>query len=401
MEHIKKYRRSEIMIARYLFIAIAACMFIAVGCWQDNDNPMYGADNPDPNPPGTPAAVLTSVEPDSGYPGASVVITGTGFNPVASENMVKIGTFVVDVTAATATQLTVTAPSSSGMLDVMVAPRGAEEWSNALQFNLLSYITEITNPEVVTIVDETIDWINGVDQDDAGNVYVGSQLDGAIYKIDPALDQTLFASVPVAGAIHFGPEGYLYVCEQKDDKIVRISPDGTTIEDVVAVNNPVDFDWDADGNMYIIENQANIHILPPGGSLSEVASGLGSPKCLRIFEDYLYVTHVWSAKLTRFQITGNGLGPEEPYYTNNNPLGIEFDKKGVMYVTDAWQTTIFLYAPGGAAEATIYEDELETPMHYMSFNGEYIYVVFPGWGGAGKVLRVYAGVEQAPRYGRQ
>jgi hypothetical protein len=377
-------------------------MFIVPGC-QNNDNPVYGPGNPDPNPPGTPPAVLTAITPDSAFPGFEVVISGSGFNPVASENMVTMGENVLDVVAASATELTVITPPSSGMLDVRVAPRGAEEWSNLLQFNLMSYLTEIVNPEVKVIVDETVSWINGVDEDDAGNVYVGSQLDSAIYKIDPAGVQTVFASpVPVAGAIHFGPEGYLYVCQRRSPtKIVRISPDGGTIEDVVSVSSPVDFDWDADGNMYIVSNGGSLYMLPAGGgAATEVASGVGG-KCCRVFEDYLYVSKVWGAALTRFPLTGSGLGAEEDYYTNNNPLGLEFDRKGVLYATDAWQTSIFLYAPGGAAEAIIYEGELETPMHYMSFNGQYIYVVFPGWGGPGVVLRVFAGVEQAPRYGRQ
>ena len=254
-------------------------------------------------------------------------------------------------------------------------------------------------------LDDSTTWPNGVDVDDAGNVYFGSQADGVIYKIDLDTVRTVFATVPVGGAIHFGPEGYLYVCEVNGGKIVRISPDGSTIEDVVSVTSPIDFDWDADGNMYIVNNWGgSIHMLPPGGSLTEVASGFGSPKCLRVFEDYLYVTSVWSAKLSRFHLTGSGLGPEEVYYTNNNPLGIEFDRKGVLYSTTAWESSIYLYAPGGAAEAIIYEGELTTPLHYLSFNGKYIYIVSAqnkGPDGTGVVMRVYAGVEQAPRYGRQ
>ena len=169
---------------------------------------------------------------------------------------------------------------------------------------------------------------------------------------------------------------------------------------MVTVNSVIDFDWDADGNMYLVGG-GSISMLPPGGSVTEVAADVGSVRCVRIFEDYLYVTKVWDAALTRFPLTGSGLGDEEDYYTNDNPLGLEFDMKGVLYATSAWETTIFLYAPGGAAEAVIYEGELETPMHYMSFNGKYIYVVFPGWGDPGVVLRVFTGIDQAPRYGRQ
>ena len=103
------------MIARYLLIAVLVCMFIVTSC-QDTDNPVYGPGNPDPNPPGTPAAVLTAVSPDSGLPGKQVVITGSGFNTDPSENMVTMGESVCEVVAATATELTIITPPSSGLL---------------------------------------------------------------------------------------------------------------------------------------------------------------------------------------------------------------------------------------------------------------------------------------------
>ena len=44
------------MIARYLFIAIVACLLLVLAC-ENPDNPTFGPDHPNPNPGGTPAAI--------------------------------------------------------------------------------------------------------------------------------------------------------------------------------------------------------------------------------------------------------------------------------------------------------------------------------------------------------
>ena len=92
------------MIARYLFIAVLVGMFIITGC-QDTDNPVYGPDNPDPNPPGTAAAVLTAITPNTGYLLEVVTITGSGFNPNPADNFVQFGTGIGTVLTASATEL--------------------------------------------------------------------------------------------------------------------------------------------------------------------------------------------------------------------------------------------------------------------------------------------------------
>ena len=390
------------MIARYLFIAIVACLLLVLAC-ENPDNPTFGPDHPNPNPGGTPAAILTNVEPDSQFAGLEVIITGSGFSTEPSDNLVGFGNKVAEVTAATATQLNVIAPPGGGNVDIKVAVKGAEEWSNLLPFKFRSYIPVIANPEVTTIDDVTT-WPMGVDVDDEGNVYFGSAEDGAVYKVTPAGEKTTFAEVPIVGAIHFGPEGYLYICEMWDGKIARISPDGSTVEDVVEVDNAVDFDWDEDGNMYISSNENAIFMMPPGGAANEVVPDVGAIKNLRVYDDYVYISKIWDGVITRFPIIAGGLGDEEIYMPEDvadTPLGFDFDMNGVMYWSHAWETSLFVYAPGGAETATFYEDELETPMRYMTYHGQEMYIVFPGNADIGRVFKVYIGVDQAPRYGRQ
>ena len=253
----------------------------------------------------------------------------------------------------------------------------------------------------MAVIDTTISWPNGVDVDDAGNVYIGSANDGVIYKIDASYSSTTFASVPVQGAIHFGPEGYLYVCEKNDGKIVRISPDGSTVEDVVEVSDVVDFDWDENGNMYIVSGDNGLYMMASGSnSADELAVDLGSIKNCRVFGGYVYVSKIWESQITRFEIVEGGIGEEEMYLEADTPSSFEFDVNGTMYWAYAWGISLNAYAPGGAEEAVLYEEELQTPMRYMVFHGQYLYVVYPGWADIGMTFRLFMNVEGAPRYGR-
>ncbi len=119
------------------------------------------------------------------------------------------------------------------------------------------------------------------------------------------------------GAIHFGPSGYLYVCEQGEGKIVRISPDGGTIEDVVEVGDPIDFDWDANMNMYIVSNWSGISKYD-GSEVTELAS-IDNGKCIRIYEDNLYISDIWNGTIWKFDITADGLENQEAVYEGDSP----------------------------------------------------------------------------------
>ena len=63
-------------------------------------------------PPGTSVPTLTSIAPATLTPGATAIITGTGFDATAAGNTVEIAGVTVPVTAATTTQLTVQLPAA-------------------------------------------------------------------------------------------------------------------------------------------------------------------------------------------------------------------------------------------------------------------------------------------------
>ena len=61
--------------------------------------------------PSGPAPVISSISPTSVEPGSQVTINGTGFNPIANQNIVIIGNWSAHVVSASATQLVVEVPS--------------------------------------------------------------------------------------------------------------------------------------------------------------------------------------------------------------------------------------------------------------------------------------------------
>ncbi|HFE65236.1 MAG TPA: hypothetical protein ENK14_12605 [Caldithrix sp.] len=357
---------------------------------EEPEQPTYDANHPDPNPTGFQPAKIDSLSPGEGFLKDVVQIYGKRFNTEPQFNFVAFGSKVAEVLSASENMLEVRAPNISGeTVKVKIGVKGSEFWSNETDFVFF---------DALSTIDEEILWPMGVAVDDSDNVYIGSAGDEVIYKITPDGTKSQFAAVPVSGAIEFGPGNYLYVCEQGEGKIVRISPDGTTVEDVVTVDSPIDFDWDANGDMYIVSNWIGINRFDTGGGLTQVAS-IDNGKCLRIFESNLYVSDIWNGVIKKYDITANGLENEEDIYEGDSPLGIEFDAEGTMYFTEAWETSLYTMKPDGTQEV-LYEGQLMTPMHYLTFYKKKMYIVYPGWGDVGQTMSAYIGVEQAPNYGR-
>lgn len=377
----------KIMVVLLGIVLIIGLFLIAC---ESPDQPTYDSSHPDPNPTGVAPAEVDSVSPNTGYLKDIIKIYGSGFNSAPENNFVAFGTKVAEVFTATPTMLEVKAPNISGEdVGVKVAVKGSEFWSDEVDF---------TFQDALSVIDEEIVWPNGVAVDDSENVYIGSADEGIIYKIAPNGNKTEFAYESINGAMEFGPDNYLYICEQGEGKIVRISPDGGTVEDVVEVDSPIDFDWDASGNLYIVSNWAGIYRYDSGGNLDEMVT-LDNPKCIRVFENTLYCSDIWNSVILKYEITTSGLENEEIVYEGDSPLAIEVDADGTLYFTEAWETSLYTITSDGTEEI-LYEGQLMTPMHYMTFYGKKMYIVYPGWGDVGMIMSAYIGVEQAPNYGR-
>lgn len=74
--------------------------------------------------------VISSISPLSGTAGTLVTVTGTGFNPIPSNNIVYFGSVKAVVTSGSTTSLTVIVPNSAPFSPVSVTNRGLTAYSS-------------------------------------------------------------------------------------------------------------------------------------------------------------------------------------------------------------------------------------------------------------------------------
>ncbi len=321
----------------------------------------------------------------------TISIIGTGFSVNPEDNFVAFGKQAAQVISASETEIRVILPKNAGgVVKLKASVKGAVDWSNKIDF---------TFRNAIEVIDDEIVHPGGIDVDADGNVFVISRGDETIYKISPGGEKNAFVTeIPANGGIHFGPDNFLYVCEQNEGKIVRISSDGATIEDVVELESPIDFDWNMDGTMYIVSNWVGIFKYTGQDSVEQVAT-IGSPKTCRVFENALYVATSWDNQLLKFEITSSGLENMEVLAEPELPMGMEIANDGTIYYGPYFDATLHTLAPDGA-KGTLFPGELTAPMRFMAFVGKQIYAVNAGAGLVGVVLKVFTAAQQAPRYGR-
>ncbi len=369
---------------------------IVSGCDGPVQPTYYGTDE-DPHAGGGAPPTLVSISPDRGFAGDEIVISGEGFLPDTNKVLVKIGAAAAKELSVSNDQIVVRLPlNSSGEQVVRVSIWGAEEWSNPLTFTYLS--------DFVTF-SYAIPAPKGVAVDDAGNLYISSGSENAIYRID-GVDSTrsTFATLPVNGPMEFGPNGSLYVVTS--DGISSVDPAGV-VQPIVAQSGVTDFDWDANGDLYVLT--ARKIYLRRGEALAEVASVTQGQR-MRIFDNHVYVTELTRSRVSRFPITSEGLGSMEIYYNAGTAvMGLDIDAEGSVYAGGFVRDYVLKAAADREDDSDITEipneEDRLNPFRKVAnrlgdvyIHGSVMYLVqdTPD----GKVWRIFIGNQNAPRYGR-
>lgn len=173
---------------------------------------------------------ISALTPDNGLAGTTVTISGTGFSAVPSDNIVTFNGVAATVTAATATTLTLAAPPTVSTGEVKVVVSGVEALA-PVPFKRAGVMTLAGGPASTAFSNIVF----GIAIDSHENLYVTDQTDKTVKKITP--DGTV-STLQVNGVnVVFGnPMGIvidrndnIYVADQANSQIRKITPAGQNL----------------------------------------------------------------------------------------------------------------------------------------------------------------------------
>lgn len=320
----------KVIIAILVFAALSLQFFALTSCSKNDDAPTPPvAENP---------IAISSIGPNTGPKNTAVVITGIGFSPNATSNLVTLNGKTCTVVQASSTQLNIVIPPAAGTGNIKVTVNGFNRESNTFTF--------IDTVTVSTLAGSTqgfadgqgttarFDFPEGVAVDATGNVYVTDRFNHKIRKITPTGVVSTFAGSTLGFAegqgvaaqfnnlqgLTIDASGNLYVSDSENHKIRKISPTGlvSTLAGSTAgfadgqgtaaqFKSPAGLTVDVTGNLYVADaGNHKIRKISPTGVVTTIAGS------------------------TRGFADGQGTAAQF-----NFPLGITIDPSGNLYIVDA------------------------------------------------------------------
>jgi sugar lactone lactonase YvrE len=343
-----------------------------------------------------PTSVLSisSFSPIATGSGDTLVIQGTGFSAVPSNNSVRLGEVNVpaaNIISATPTALTVRVPQNklcTGFVQVTVAGM------TAVSATVFIYVPAT---EVSTLAGSTSGYLDdtgtaarfafpqGITIDTAGNLYVADPGNNRIRKVTPGgvvttLAGSTYGDVDGMGTaarfstirgITIDAEGNLYVADANNRKIRKVTPQGmvSTLSHATGAllyfSDPFDIAIDTAGNLYVTDSSpSNILKVTPEGAVSIFANGTETGTRFRFPQGIaidaagnLYVADTQNNRICKVTPQGvastlagstqgqaDGMGTAALFYS---PHSITIDAAGNLYVTDYGNRRVRKVTPDG------------------------------------------------------
>lgn len=140
--------------------------------------------------------------------------------------------------------------------------------------------------------------------DTDGNLWV-SELGGRVQRRDAATGRpTTYTGFDQPHGLDVGADGTVYVCDTFNDRVQRISPDGTVTTLASGLDAPVDLDVGPDGDVYVADSRGSrVLRVTPAGAVGQVAVGIAGTNSVAVAADGgVYVTERGRATVRRVAV---------------------------------------------------------------------------------------------------
>jgi hypothetical protein len=409
--------KMEKLLSRHNMLKTAALLpwvvFLAafiLGCESDTTPSLF-----DPNAPKRPNPVISSIQPaDSALAGVGeLTIKGQNFSAKPEENIVLFNTTPAVVLTASATELKIKTPNLvAKSIAIKITVLGAESYTPVVWYKL--------NPAAVIFSDlkdpgKDVVKAFGIDADLNGNIYVSTE-SNTIKKVSPdgkVAVVTAKATFLRANALKVGPGNVIYATNSvaRLRRISTIAPDGTESVFASFPGNPQDFDFDANGNIWVTVD-TEVYLAKPNKTTVKVDSYPVTLTALRVYNGYVYVAGKNAAtgeeKIWRSQIQGETLGAKEvildvaaaSWLTGGSVLALTFSVDGGMYLGTNHPSGIFVLRPDGSHEV-LYPGLFAPAIYALAWSEGNLLFAIQQLSTTSNLIRIDAGKKGAPYYGRR